>query len=209
MEPWTNITGVAAPLLVESIDTDVISPMNRLLEGRDALLKYAFEPLRYRQDGTPNPDFVLNQPEYQGARILLAGANFACGSSRETAVWAIVGLGFRCVIAPSFGDIFFKNCFQNGVLPVVLLAAEIRALASETRAGAFQVDLERCKITAPSGREIEFVVHPLRRAALLAGLDEIGVTLERASEISAFQKRDREARPWIYSFGPPAKASAE
>ena len=205
MEPWTNITGVAAPLLVQSIDTDVISPMNRLLQGGDALLKYAFEPLRYRQDGSPNPDFVLNQPEYQGAQILLAGANFACGSSRETAVWAIAGLGFRCVIAPSFGDIFFKNCFQNGVLPIVLPTEQVAALASEAKAGAFHVDLQRCKITSPSGREIEFVVHPLRRAALLAGLDEIAMTLEREGEIAAFEARDREVRPWIYRFGPAAK----
>ncbi len=117
MEKLVRVKGLAAPLLVHSVDTDVISPMKRLLEGGDAFVRYAFEPLRYLQDGSENPEFPLNQERYRGANILLAGANFGCGSSRETAVWAIAGLGFRCIIASSFGDIFYNNCFQNGMLP--------------------------------------------------------------------------------------------
>jgi len=198
MEPWKTLSSVAAPLLIESIDTDVISPMKRMLEGGDAIVKYAFEPLRYRADGSLNPDFVLNQAAYRDARILLAGPNFACGSSRETAVWAIAGLGLRCVIAPSFGDIFFKNCFQNGVLPIVLPLREVEALAAEASTGELRVDLERCELVTSSGRNLPFAVHPFRRRALLAGLDDIDATLERGSEISSFQTRDALVRPWVY-----------
>lgn len=204
MQPFTRITGTAAPLLLHSIDTDVISPMKRLLEGGDALVRYAFEPLRYLPDGRPNPGFPLNRPAWKGASILLAGPNFACGSSRETAVWALAGLGFRCVIAPSFGDIFFKNCFQNGLLAIVLPLPEVEALAAEAESGGFAVDLERREITAPSGRSVPFDVHPRRRHALLAGLDEIELTLQREPAIAAFQARDRRARPWIYETAEPA-----
>jgi len=198
-KPFTVVRGLAAPLLVDSIDTDTITPMKRMMEGTGALVKYAFEPLRYLPDGEPNPNFALNQPAYQNARILLAGQNFACGSSRETAVWAVAGLGIRCVIAPSFGEIFFSNCFKNGLLPVLLPRAEVEALASESEAGEFVVDLEQCNITTPSGRKVVFTVQPFRRHALLTGQDEIASTLDREPEIAKFQARDREARPWIYN----------
>jgi len=198
MEPWKTLRGVAAPLLIESIDTDVITPMRRLLQGGDAIVKYAFEPLRYRPDGSLHPGFVLNQAAYSDARILLAGPNFACGSSRETAVWALVGLGLRCVIAPSFGDIFFKNCFQSGLLPIVLPWAEVQALAEDAGLGELTVDLERCEITTSTFRTVAFTVSAFRRDALLAGLDDIDATLQRSDEISAFQARDRLARPFIY-----------
>ena len=200
-EPFTLLRGIAAPLLVDDIDTDTITPMGRVLEGPRALVEYEFEPLRYLRDGRPNPDFVLNQPAYRNARILLCGQNFACGSSRETAVWAVAGLGIRCVVAPSFGDIFFSNCFKNGLLPIVLPRAEVEALAAEAAAGELTVDLERCEIATPSGRTLEFAVTPFRRRALLAGLDEIDSTLAREPEIAAFQARDRPARPWIYDRG--------
>jgi 3-isopropylmalate/(R)-2-methylmalate dehydratase small subunit len=199
MERFGRIDGRAAPLLLKNIDTDTISPMQRLLQGGDALVRYAFEPLRYRADGTPEPDFVLNQPAYQGACILLAGPNFACGSSRETAVWAIAALGFRCVIAPSFGDIFFKNCFQNGILPIVLEMAEVERMAVEARGGAsFAVDLQTCSIATPTGRRVPFGVSPLRREALLLGLDEIEMTRRLEPEIASFEEASRRERPWVH-----------
>ena len=205
MEPLRVVRGAAAPLLLESIDTDVITPMQRILEGPEALVRYAFEPLRYRPDGSPDPDFPLNQEAYRGAPILLAGSNFACGSSRETAVWALKGLGVRCVIAPSFGDIFFKNCFKNGLLPVRLDRAELEALAAEARpvggvAPELVVDLEAQRITSPSGRQLPFSVNPLRREGLLAGLDELALTLRREETIAAFQREDRRRRPWTYQL---------
>jgi 3-isopropylmalate/(R)-2-methylmalate dehydratase small subunit len=207
MEPFAPLHGPAVPLLLANLDTDVITPMRRIVGGggRAALAHYAFEPLRYLEEDVPDPDFVLNRPEYAAAPILLAGPNFACGSSRETAVWALHELGFRCVVAPSFGDIFFKNCFQNGILPVVLPQAEVEALAAEARAEGgvapdFRLDLEQCALTTPSGRRVAFGVHPARRAALLAGLDDIGLTLQRERDIAAFQARDRVARPWIYDL---------
>jgi 3-isopropylmalate/(R)-2-methylmalate dehydratase small subunit len=208
MEPFTTLHGPAAALLLPNIDTDVITPMRRIVGGggRAALARYAFEPLRYLEEDVPDSDFVLEQPAYRGAPILLAGPNFACGSSRETAVWALHELGFRCVVAPSFGDIFFKNCFQNGLLPIVLAQETVEALALEARAEgghapAFEVDLERTELGTPSGRRIPFEVHPARREALLGGLDDIGLSLRREAEIAAFQARDRRARPWVYALG--------
>ena len=211
MDPLQRVEGLAAPLLVHGIDTDTITPMKRLLEGGDALVRYAFEPLRYLPDGSENPDFVLNQERYRGAPILLAGPNFGCGSSRETAVWAIAGLGFRCVIAASFGDIFYTNCFQNGVLPIVLDAAEVEALATEARTaaeagGRFVVDLQRCAIETPTGRTVGFQVPPLRREMLLRGLDQIEMTLERSEDIARFQQQDQLSRPYVYQLAALHKA---
>jgi len=200
MERFTSVEGRAVPLLVPDIDTDVITPIKRVMQGGDALTRYAFESLRYRADGAPDPECPLNQEAYREAPILLAGVNFACGSSRETAVWALRGLGIRCIIAPSFGGIFFDSCFENGLLPIVLPVAELEELAVEAAAGELRVDLERCRITAASGRVIPFSVHPLRREALLSGRDSIELTLSREPEIAAFELRDRELRPWVYEL---------
>jgi 3-isopropylmalate/(R)-2-methylmalate dehydratase small subunit len=209
MERFTTIRSPAAPLMLRDVDTDVIIPMRRLVAMRGGDLgRYAFEPLRYGEqgaDGPPKPEFVLNRPEYADAEILLAGENFGCGSSREPAVWAVRALGYRCVIAPSFGDIFFKNCFQSSLLPIVLPAQELEALAEEARApGArFTVDLERTTLTTPGGRVVPFEVNAARREALLEGLDDIGLTLKREAEIAAFAAADRERRPWIHAIEGP------
>ncbi len=202
MEKFTRLTGVAAALERRNVDTDVIIRIERMFESsREEMGRWAFEALRYLEDGGENPDFVLNRPAFRQASILIAGDNFGCGSSREGAVWAIRGLGFRCVIAPGFGPIFFDNCFQNGVLPVVLPEATVEAFAAQATAtpeAPFSVDLERCRITAPDGREVAFEVDPLRRQGLLQGLDDITLTLRRESEIAAFQEADRARRPWVY-----------
>jgi len=203
MDTFTVLTGVAAPLARENVDTDVIIPIPRLVSlGHVDLGHWAFEALRYNKDGSENPEFVLNQPRYRGAAVLIAHRNFGCGSSREGAVWAIKGMGIRCVIAPSFGDIFFSNCFQNSVLPIVLPQAEIDRLMEEARTStagaAFAIDLEAREIRTPGQRTVPFQVDPNRRAALLKGLDPIQTTLLREPEIAAFQQRDRQARPWVY-----------
>jgi len=209
VERFERLESPATPLGVRDVDTDVILPMRRLValkSGAD-LARYAFEPLRYGPaggDGPLDPTCPLNRPEYAEARILLAGANFGCGSSREPAVWALKALGYRCVIAPSFGDIFYKNCFQNALLPIVLPAETVEALGEAARApGArFAVDLEALTITPPDGRAISFAIHPARREQLLEGLDEIALTLKRAERIAAFEAEDRERRPWVHTLPP-------
>ena len=206
MDKFVRVTSRAVPMLRRDVDTDLITPMRRIgLAQPQPLHHYAFEALRYvggdGDTGAPNPEFELNQDAYAGARIMLTGANFGCGSSRETAPQAIAGLGFRCLIGTSFGDIFFKNCFQQGILPVVLAEAELDALAKQARDGEFSVDLETCTITAPDRRELRFEVNPLRRESLLSGLDDIGLTLQRGDAIAAFQARDRVERPWVYAAG--------
>ena len=207
MEKFTVLTAQAAPLLRANINTDVIIRIERLIYlPKEELGRYCFEAWRYLPDGSEAPDFVLNQPAYRQARILLAGENFACGSSREAAVWSMWAMGYRCVIAPSFGDIFFNNCFQNGLLPIVLPAPILADLAAEAVAGVadFTVDLVRREIVTPSGRRVPFEVDEARRQALLDGLDEIGMTLLRAGEISEFQAQDRADRAWIYAAVPYA-----
>ncbi len=203
MEEFVRLRALAAPLMRDNIDTDVIIRIDRLVGGRpDEVGKYAFELLRYLPDGGENPDFVLNREPFRRAQILLAGANFGCGSSREPAVWALQQMGFRCVVAPSFGDIFFANCFQNGMLPVVMERRTVEAIAAEVEAdaahGFVTVDLQKQTIVSPSGKEFRFEIEPARREALLHGLDEIGMTMRREAEIAAFQSRDRNRRPWIY-----------
>ena len=209
MEKFTVLTGIAAPLLRANVNTDVLIRIERLMfVAKGELGPYCFEAWRYRPDGAEDPDFVLNKSAYRGAKILLAAENFGCGSSREQAVWSLWDMGFRCVIAPSFGDIFFGNCFQNGMLPIVLPAAVIAELATEIETAAqrkanateLTVDLERRLITTPSGRAIPFAVDVAKRQALLDGLDEIGMTQRRESDIAAFQTADRTRRPWIYRF---------
>jgi 3-isopropylmalate/(R)-2-methylmalate dehydratase small subunit len=194
---------VAAPLLRANINTDVIIRIERLRDLEKADLgRYAFESWRYCRDGSEDPAFVLNKRPYREARIMIAGDNFACGSSREAAVWALQSFGIRCVIAPSFGPIFYSNCFQNGVLPVVVPAKVVEDLAAEVEAtqgeGKVVVDLTRCVVVSPGGKETPFTVDTLLREGLLKGLDQIELTRAREPQIRAFQTRDRVRRPWLY-----------
>lgn len=201
MEPFTVVRGPAAPLMLVDVDTDLIAPAHG---GRGSLAENAFAPLRYRADGSEDPGFVLNAPELRGAPILLARRNFGCGSSREIAVEALVALGFRCVIAESFGDIFAGNCHQHGVLPVALPPAAVASLAREAATGApVTVDLVACVVTAPSGNAIPFTISPSRRTQLLEGLDPLDLGLRRRDQVRSFQARDRRRRPWVYDL-PPA-----
>ena len=198
--PFTTVRGVGVPLMASNIDTDVIIRIERLTSlPRDQLGAYAFEALRYRDDGSVDPDCVLNAPRYVQAPILVAGSNFGCGSSREGAVWAIQGLGVRCIVASSYGDIFYSNCFQNGVLPIRLPQGEVEALAAQCRAEAtFAVDLAQRTLVAPDGSCRAFVIDPQRREGLLHGLDDIGLTLKDDASIRAWQARDRVERPWVW-----------
>lgn len=202
MQKFISVTGKAAPLIKANIDTDVIIPAKRLVGyQRDELGAFAFEAWRFLDGGADNPDFVLNTPRYHGAPILVTGGNFGCGSSRESAVWALAGIGVRCLIAPSFGDIFYNNTFQNGVLAITLPQADIDAIGADLEAAAAPVatvDLTQQTIALPSGRIVPFAIDAERREALLEGRDEIGMTLAREAEIAAFQAHDRATRPWIY-----------
>jgi 3-isopropylmalate/(R)-2-methylmalate dehydratase small subunit len=196
MDAFTVVRGPAAALLLPDINTDVISPAHG---GKGSMTANAFAPLRYLPDGADSPDFVLNQRLFNGAPILLTGHNFGCGSSRESAVWSLLALGIRCVIAQSFGDIFFGNCFLNGVLPIVLEPDTLDELAGEASAGEeIEVNLETCRISTPSGLAIAFEVNPARRIQLLEGLDDLDVGMGRRPQIEAFQRADRLRRPWVY-----------
>jgi 3-isopropylmalate/(R)-2-methylmalate dehydratase small subunit len=204
MEKFAQLSAVAAPMLRENIDTDIVIPISRMVGNsiRGKLGQWCFSALRYHPDGSENPEFILNRAPYRHAQILITGVNFGCGSSREAAVWALKEMGVRCLIGSSFGDIFFNNCFQNGVLPVVLDRATVESLAREVEAsqGRVTVDLGELHVTAPSGKRYAFTVPPQRRLALLEGLDDIAVTLRRAPEIAAFQDEDRRRRPWVYDL---------
>jgi 3-isopropylmalate/(R)-2-methylmalate dehydratase small subunit len=201
MEKFTKITGIAAPLIRPNIDTDVIIPIDDCVSvPRAEQGRCAFRAWRYLADGSENPDFVLNCVPFRDSVILLAGINFGCGSSREPAVWALMGLGIRAIIAPSFGDIFYNNCFQNGVLAIMLPEDTVRAIAAEAEAAPhapMTVDLEN-RVINTRGSSIPFNIDEARRTALLEGLDEIGMTLKRDAKISAWQDSDRARRPWIY-----------
>lgn len=185
-----------------NVDTEVIIRMDRLIKfGKGELGPYAFESWRYREDGTDDPAFPLNQPKYKDAQILVSGANFGCGSSREMAVWAMMDMGLKAVIAPSFSDIFEANCFQNGMLPIRLADDKVTAVAHEIEASGdprMHIDLETNMLIAPSGASIAFTIDPDRRKALLEGLDDIGETLLYEDEIRAFRQEHRRKRPWIY-----------
>jgi 3-isopropylmalate/(R)-2-methylmalate dehydratase small subunit len=204
VEKFTELHGIAAPLAVPNINTDVLIRIERLNElPREQLGPYCFEAWRYDAEGRELADFVLNRPAYREAAILITGANFGCGSSREAAVWALRGMGFRCIVAPSFGDIFFDNCFQNGVLPVVLPAHVVDSLrqeASAAGAGGFDVNLNTRTITTPSGGKVNFPIDASRRLSLLQGVDEISMTLGRSAQLRDFETRDRQQRPWIYNL---------
>jgi 3-isopropylmalate/(R)-2-methylmalate dehydratase small subunit len=208
MQKFIRITGIAAPMMKANIDTDVIIPAKRLVgHQRDELGAFAFAAYRYKPDRTDNPNFILNQPRYRDVKILVTGENFGCGSSRESAVWALAGFGFRCVIAPSFGDIF-TNAFQNGMLLICLPKEQVQRLAAEVESSAapsMTVDLQGRVVLTPSGEEIRFEIDAERRQALLEGRDEISMTLTRDADILAFQERDRAARPWVYQTTPHKK----
>ena len=203
MDKFTRLEGVAAPLMRQNVDTDVVIRIERLVNlPKDELGPVCFESIRYRPDGTENPDFIFNQAPYRGAPILLAGDNFGCGSSREGAVWALAGMGVKAVIAPSYGDIFYSNCFQNGVLPVALPIEEVEQLADEMRASPgnarITVDLEKCEVVSPTGRVIPFKVDARRQHALLNGLDDIAQTMTHKDKVEAWQAHDKNARPWVW-----------
>jgi 3-isopropylmalate/(R)-2-methylmalate dehydratase small subunit len=203
VEKFTVLCGIAAPLPVPNVNTDVLVRIERLADrGKGQLGAYVFESWRYDQNGHEIGEFVLNQLRYRHASILLAGKNFGCGSSREGAVWALWDFGFRCIVGPSFGDIFFNNCFQNGLLAITLPQATVDALAREATESrgecAFTVELAAQTIVTPSGRRVDFAVDAPKRLALLEGLDEISMTLSKVSQITDFQLRDRQQRPWIY-----------
>jgi 3-isopropylmalate/(R)-2-methylmalate dehydratase small subunit len=199
MQPFTRLTGVAAPLKIINVDTDMIIPKQYLKTIlRTGLGKGLFSEMRYREDGSENPDFVLNRPAYQKAQILVAGDNFGCGSSREHAPWALLDFGIRCVISTSFADIFYNNCFKNGILPIKVSKEDLDKLFDDAERGAnatITVDLEAQEIRGPDGGVVKFEIDPFRKRCLLEGLDDIGLTLEKAAKIDSYEKK-AAARAW-------------
>jgi 3-isopropylmalate/(R)-2-methylmalate dehydratase small subunit len=200
MEKFTVLTGVAAPLRVVNVDTDMIIPKQYLKTiKRTGLGRGLFADKRYREDGSEDPNFVLNQPAYRKAQILVAGDNFGCGSSREHAPWALLDFGIRCVISTSFADIFYNNCFKNGILPIVVSPEDLEKLFDDAERGAnatITVDLPNQEIHGPDGGTIKFDIDPFRKHCLLNGLDDIGLTLEKAPAIDKFEQKLSE-RAWI------------
>ncbi|HTS90742.1 MAG TPA: 3-isopropylmalate dehydratase small subunit [Stellaceae bacterium] len=203
MQKFTTLTGIAAPLPMINVDTDKIIPKQHLKTiARTGLGKALFDEMRFRPDGSENPDFVLNQPAYRQTKILVAGENFGCGSSREHAPWALLDFGIRCVIAPSFADIFFNNCFKNGILPIELPQPIVDQLMDDAKKGAnarLTIDLEQQTITRPDGGKIHFKIDAFRKHCLLNGLDDVGLTLQKAPAIDRYEERQRLSQPWLYS----------
>ena len=201
MEKFTKVTGVAAPMPLINIDTDMIIPKLFLKTiHRSGLGKNLFDEMRYNEDGSEIPDFVLNQPAYRNSQIIVAGDNFGCGSSREHAPWALLDFGIRVVISTSFADIFFNNCFKNGILPIILPQEDIDKLMDDASRGSnavVSVDLENQVITGPDGGTIEFTVDAFKKHCLLNGLDDIGLTLQKSDAIDAFEKQYGAATPWV------------
>ena len=201
MQKFTQLTAVAAPLNLTNVDTDMIIPKQFLKTiERTGLGKALFFEMRFNEDGSEKPDFVLNQPAWRKAEILVAGKNFGCGSSREHAPWALLDFGIRCVIAPSFADIFHNNCFKNGILPIALPQEDIDKLMDDASRGAnatISVDLEKQEIRGPDGGLIRFDIDPFRKHCLINGLDDIGLTLEKSSAIDSFEKKQGSDQPWL------------
>jgi len=200
MQKFVTLTGVAAPLEIVNVDTDMIIPKQYLKTiARTGLGKGLFSEMRYKDDGSENPDFVLNKPAYRGAKILVAGDNFGCGSSREHAPWALLDYGLRCVISTGFADIFYNNCFKNGILPIKVAPADLDKLMEDANRGAnatMTIDLPAQEIRGPDGGVVKFEIDPFRKRLLLEGLDDIGLTMQKADKISAYEKSSAAARPW-------------
>jgi 3-isopropylmalate/(R)-2-methylmalate dehydratase small subunit len=201
MDKFTTLTGVAAPLPAINVDTDKIIPKQFLKTiGRSGLGKALFYEMRYDDAGKERPDFVLNKPAYRRAKILVAGKNFGCGSSREHAPWALLDFGIRCVIAEDFADIFYNNCFKNGILPIKLPKAEMAKLFDDAERGAnatLTVDLEKQTIQGPDGGTLHFEIDPFRKHLLLNGLDDVGLTMQKKEKIASFEERQKHAQPWL------------
>ena len=201
MTPFTTLTGIAAPMPLVNIDTDMIIPKQFLKTiHRSGLGKNLFDEMRYAADGSENPDFVLNKPAWRDAQIIVAGDNFGCGSSREHAPWALLDYGIRCVISTSFADIFYNNCFKNGILPIVLPEPAVAALMRDAENGAnarLTVDLEAQTVTGADGTAYPFEMDPHRKHCLLNGLDDIGLTMEKAPAIDAYEARIAQSQPWV------------
>ncbi|MEM0948720.1 MAG: 3-isopropylmalate dehydratase small subunit [Pseudomonadota bacterium] len=201
MDKFTTLSGTAAPLPLINVDTDMIIPKQFLKTiKRSGLGKNLFDEMRYHDDGSEIEDFVLNRPQYRNAEILVSGDNFGCGSSREHAPWALLDFGIRCVIAPSFADIFYNNCFKNGILPIALPQGDVDKLMDDANRGAnavITVDLDAQTITGPDGGSISFEVDSFKKHCLLNGLDDIGLTLEKEASIDVFEAKAAEARPWV------------
>jgi 3-isopropylmalate/(R)-2-methylmalate dehydratase small subunit len=200
MTPFTTLTGIAAPMPLVNIDTDMIIPKQFLKTiQRSGLGKNLFDEMRYTQDGAEIPDFVLNQPAYRKAEIIVAGDNFGCGSSREHAPWALLDFGVRCVISTSFADIFYNNCFKNGILPIVMPQDVVDTLMADARKGAnarMIVDLANQTVTTSDGQSFGFDIDPFRKHCLINGLDDIGLTMEKAASIDAYEAKAATIRPW-------------
>ena len=201
MEKFTKISGIAAPLPLINVDTDMIIPKQFLKTiKRSGLGVNLFDEMRYDDDRNEIPDFVLNKPQYRNAEILVAGENFGCGSSREHAPWALLDFGIRCVIAPSYADIFFSNCFKNGILPIVLPQEQVDVLMKDAEKGAnarIEVDLETQTITSSDGEVFTFNVDAFKKHCLMNGLDDIGLTMEKAPSIQSYESRLASERPWV------------
>ncbi len=202
MRKFTKLTGVAAPMDAINVDTDQIIPKLHLRTiKRTGLGKVLFDELRFNPDGTEKPGFILNRPPYRNAEILVAGDNFGCGSSREHAPWALLDFGIRCIVSTSFADIFYNNCFKNGILPITVSAEELQALmadASDRENPVLTVDLLAQEITRPNGATVRFSIDGFRRECLLDGLDDIGLTMQKVEMIDIFEKAQRERQPWLY-----------
>ena len=201
MDKFTTLTGVAAPLDIMNIDTDMIIPKQYLKTiARTGLGAGLFSEMRFKEDGSENPDFVLNQPAYRQAKIIVAGDNFGCGSSREHAPWALLDFGIRCVISTSFADIFYNNCFQNGVLPAKVSKEDLDKLMDDASRGAnatLTIDLEKQEIRGPDGGVAKFEIDAFRKHCMLNGLDDIGVTMQKGEMIGGFEKQVTAQRPWM------------
>ena len=201
MQPFTTLTGVAAPFPLINVDTDMIIPKQFLKTiKRTGLGKALFHELRFDEKGQEKPEFVLNKPAYRKAQILVAGDNFGCGSSREHAPWALLDFGIRCVISTSFADIFYNNCFKNGILPIVVSPGNLKKLMDDAERGAnatISIDLAAQEIRGPDGGMIRFDIDPFRKHCLMNGLDDIGLTMEKQSDIDKFERSQAERRPWL------------
>jgi 3-isopropylmalate/(R)-2-methylmalate dehydratase small subunit len=201
MQKFTQLTGVAAPLPMMNVDTDMIIPKQFLKTiKRTGLGSALFHEMRYHRNGEEIPEFVLNRPAHRQAKILIAGDNFGCGSSREHAPWALLDFGIRCIVSTSFADIFYNNCFKNGILPITVSADDLKKLHDDAGRGAnatITIDLPNQEIRGPDGGVIRFDIDPFRKHCLINGLDDIGLTMEKAGDIEAFEARQARARPWL------------